>query len=457
MEKEVLIKEFAKCLQDNRGAIFIGAGISRPSGFKSWFDLIRMMEKDIDVKINKDDNLLDIAQYIVNANSGNRGRLLKVLEEHFTANENTKINDYHKYLAETKVKTIWTTNYDTMLEKAFYGQDVIVRRCENDMLPRYITDNKIEIIKMHGCIENPSPENIVLTKEDYEDYSITRPLTIERLRNDLMNKSFLFIGYSYRDSNIQNIMNQVRHLCKKKIMPHYMILEKEKDERTKKIQKLWSDDLLRYGIHTCFYEHDDHGVLVDILNNLSLRSRGNTIYVTGSHIELDNKDIVKKLGAELAKLSNIKLINGQSEGIGKNILNAFIEYRIKNKIDLHSSLEIYPNPYAVNPEWDNTDEYLPELKKFRRDLMKNTHIMIMFDGAKGTNLEYKLALEVGSIVIPVKCSDSYSQVLKDAINNTKVIETLEKYDKQYANKLKNNENVMVEDILQCIKNILDME
>ena len=62
-----------------------------------------MMEKYIDVKINKDDNLLDIAQYIVNANSGNRGRLLKVLEEHFTANENTKINDYHKYLAETNI------------------------------------------------------------------------------------------------------------------------------------------------------------------------------------------------------------------------------------------------------------------------------------------------------------------------------------------------------------------
>lgn len=45
----------------------------------------------------------EIIQNIVNANSGNRGRLLKVLEEHFTANENTKINDYHKYLAETNI------------------------------------------------------------------------------------------------------------------------------------------------------------------------------------------------------------------------------------------------------------------------------------------------------------------------------------------------------------------
>lgn len=453
MDKEVLIKEFSTALQNSRGVFFVGAGISKPSGFKSWMELLKTMEKDINIKIDPNDDLTEIAQYIVNENMGNKGRLLKAIEENFAVSDSSKINNYHKYLSQTNLSTIWTTNYDTMLEKSI-NQQVSVKRCDNDLLPSYRATTGIEIIKMHGCIESPSPENIVITKEDYEDYTVNHPLTIERLRNDLINKSFLFIGYSYRDPNIQNIMNEVRQLCKKKTTPHYIILEEERDERLKRLQDLWCKDLLRYGINAYVYKYGEHVELEEILKEISIKSRGNTVYVTGSHY--DENPMVNILGEELAKIDEVILLSGHSDGVGKMVLQSFIEYGINNKMDIHNRLKMYPNPYANNEKWDNKDEYLEELKKFRADLIRRTQVVIMFDGGKGTNVEYQLALEFGSIIIPV-ITNKESGFIKDIINNSSIIDTIRIYDNDYARKLENEQETDVGDIITCVKRIMNLK
>lgn len=453
MDKEVLIKEFSTALQINRGVFFVGAGISKPSGFKSWIELLKTMEKDIDIEIDSNDDLTEIAQYIVNENMGNKGRLLKAIEENFAVSDSKKINNYHKYLSQTNLRTIWTTNYDTMLEKSI-NQQVSVKRCDNDLLPSYSGITGIEIIKMHGCIESPSPENIVITKEDYEDYTLNHPLTIERLRSDLINKSFLFIGYSYRDPNIQNIMNEVRHLCKKKTTPHYIILEEESDKRLNRLQRLWCKDLLRYGINTCFYKSGEHIELEQILKEISIKSKGNTIYVTGSHYN-NESTLGSELGQELAKIDEIILLNGQSDGIGKMVLQSFVEYGINNKMDIHNRLRMYANPYANNVKWDNDDKYLGELKKFRADLISKTQIIIIFDGGKGTNIEYQLATELGSIIIPV-ITDENSSFMNDIINNISIIENIKIYDEAYAEKLNKRKKINVEDIIICVKKIMNL-
>lgn len=453
LKKEVLIKEFSDALQEERGVLFVGAGISKASGFKDWFELLKTLEEDIEMEIRRDDDLTEIAQYIVNRNMGNKGRLLKVIEENFAMNSERKINNYQRYISQTNVHTIWTTNYDVMLEKSFDGA-VKVKRSDDDLLPSYSSRDEVEIIKMHGCIESSTPDNIVITKEDYEDYALKHPLTIERLKSDLINKTFLFIGYSYRDPNIQNIMNEVRQLCKKKTTPHYMILEEEDDEHLKQLQSLWCNDLLRYGINTVIYRNREYSELEDILKKISIRSKGKTIYVTGSHYN-DYNNMAKELGIKLAEIEEVTLINGQSEGIGKDVLQSFMEYGINNKMDIYNRLKIYPNPYA-NIKMDNKEEYLGELKKFRTPLIKNTQIVVMFDGGKGTEVEYQLALEMGSIVLPIIDKAERKRALSMALENERIIQEIEYYDKSYAEKLKNKDKIDIEDVVECIKKIMEI-
>ena len=72
MAKNIVINEFSTALVQKKGAIFIGAGISVPSGFKSWVELLREMQEDIDLEIDDHLDLTEVAQFIVNNNLNNK-------------------------------------------------------------------------------------------------------------------------------------------------------------------------------------------------------------------------------------------------------------------------------------------------------------------------------------------------------------------------------------------------
>lgn len=248
-------------------------------------------------------------------------------------------------------------------------------------------------------------------------------------------------------------MNEVRQLCKRKTTPHYIILEEESNEGLRKRQELWSKDLLRYGINTYIYPYKEYVELEEMLKKISIKSKGNTVYVTGSHNE--GCQLAKELGKELAKINSIILINGQSEGVGKNILQAFVEFGINNKMDIHNRLKLYPNPYANNIEWDNSDEFLGALRTFRSELIGETQVIIMFDGGKGTNIEYQLATELGCIIIPVS-TDSNSDFMNNVISSQSIIKNIKIYDKVYAGKLESREEITCGDIIRCVKKIMNL-
>ena len=57
---------------------------------------------------------------------------------------------------------------------------------------------------MHGDFSQP--RNAVLTKEDYETYNEHRALFSEKLKGDLIEKTFLFLGFSFTDPNVDYIL-----------------------------------------------------------------------------------------------------------------------------------------------------------------------------------------------------------------------------------------------------------
>lgn len=71
-----VINEFSKALVEGRGAVFVGVGLSAPSGVPGWMNLLQgMAETRLGIQLNPGDDLPLIAQHIVNS-ANNRAPLV---------------------------------------------------------------------------------------------------------------------------------------------------------------------------------------------------------------------------------------------------------------------------------------------------------------------------------------------------------------------------------------------
>ena len=68
------LREYVKAIRDGNAAVFAGAGLSRPSGFVDWKELLRPLADDIDLNIDEEHDLAAVAQYVRNK-AGNRATI----------------------------------------------------------------------------------------------------------------------------------------------------------------------------------------------------------------------------------------------------------------------------------------------------------------------------------------------------------------------------------------------
>lgn len=190
--------------------LWIGAGFSKYAGFPMGGDLAQIIysscTKEEKEAIGENKSLQDIANDFVNIRNGSRNQLLELLRQHVIYNRPVSV-EYHNLLSKIPhIKTIITTNYDTLLEDAYKerGQKVVI---DSDV--PYIKEDKTSIVKIHGDFSNS--DKIVITKDDYTNfYNIDYNTPIWHLiKERIVTKTVVFIGYGMEDSNISAIFNKV--------------------------------------------------------------------------------------------------------------------------------------------------------------------------------------------------------------------------------------------------------
>src|SRR3990170_2395711 len=110
------VDTYTKAIKENNAAIFAGAGLSMPTGFVNWKNLLREIAAELNLDIDKENDLIAIAQYHYNEKGNNRHKLNQLLIDEFT--QGTSVTKNHKILAALPIQTYWTTNYDKLIEKA---------------------------------------------------------------------------------------------------------------------------------------------------------------------------------------------------------------------------------------------------------------------------------------------------------------------------------------------------
>ena len=117
------IKRYAQALDSGDVAIFAGAGLSRAAGYVDWKTLLREIANDLKLDIDRETDLLAIAQYHLNEKRS-RSRITQTIVDELAGGAKPTLS--HTVLARLPIPTAWTTNYDQLLERSFENAGKIV-------------------------------------------------------------------------------------------------------------------------------------------------------------------------------------------------------------------------------------------------------------------------------------------------------------------------------------------
>ena len=115
----------------------------------------------------------------------------------------------HKTFAELPFDTIYTTNFDLLLEDAFTSIKRPFRSLVGELqMPFHGGPLTTSIVKMHGDLRHE--EHVVVSREDYDRYLETYPVIATHLSALLITRTALFVGYSLTDPDFQHVRQVVR-------------------------------------------------------------------------------------------------------------------------------------------------------------------------------------------------------------------------------------------------------
>ncbi|MFA6143036.1 MAG: SIR2 family protein, partial [Candidatus Omnitrophota bacterium] len=219
---EEFIQDYIAALRNGSAAVFAGAGLSKATGFVDWKTLLRSIAHNIGLSIDKESDFVALTQYSINEHRG-RYHINQLLVDEFS--KKVAITENHKILASLPIKTFWTTNYDSLIEDALCqsGKTPDVKITQENLATNQDKCDAI-VYKMHGDIGQP--HDAVISKEDYENFNNKRPLFSAALQGDIVSKTFLFIGFSFSDPNIDYILSRIRVLLGQNQRNHYCFLRK---------------------------------------------------------------------------------------------------------------------------------------------------------------------------------------------------------------------------------------
>jgi hypothetical protein len=412
------LREFTKELHNKNAAVFAGAGLSMSAGFVDWKGLLSEIIRDLSLDPEKEHDLVTVAQYSVNQAGQSKTHLAQTIFNHFVTTREPTEN--HAILARLPIHTYWTTNYDKLIERALEKAKKVpdVKYMVKQLsVTRF--DRDVAVYKMHGDVDNAA--DAVITKDDYEAYPQRMAPFVTALRGDLVEKTFLFLGFSFTDPNIDYILSRVRGQFERNNRRHYCIqkrVTKEVHETVEDFQyrqlkqEYFIRDLKRFSIFTILVEN--YIDITRLLKRLEANYKRASIFISGSaevfdpFSQGDAQLFIHELSRKLAEAKN-RIITGFGLGVGSAIINGTLSHlNDAGKTISDEDIMIRPFPQVATGAISLPDQW----KAYRAAMLGHAGIAIFLFGnqrdesgaivpANGMRQEFELALEAGVKVLPV--------------------------------------------------------
>ncbi len=255
------LEKLKNLMKNKKLIIFVGSGISVPSGLPTWDELldnfIELCEK-LQGTLSKEDQfvkLLDDAKsrkenYPTQVASVLKNKLAeiqkkeianvyKIIQSWFIDKfSSSQPNDYHKLILKTNFPYILTSNYDNLLEKAamdlgffdLYANSFSFK--EADKVAAALYEKKSCIIHVHGDINSIALDDFVFTSEDYVKIKNKYPGFTLSIQSLFVNYSVLFVGYGVSDPHLEDLLEELSYYFDwsmfEKLPKYYIALKKDK-------------------------------------------------------------------------------------------------------------------------------------------------------------------------------------------------------------------------------------
>lgn len=426
------IEDFTKELRERNAAIFAGAGMSVDAGFVNWKGLLKPLADELNLDVEKEHDLVQVAQYHVNHHGSNRNDLTNAILNGFSSKQ-TKVTENHRILARLPVDTYWTTNYDTTIEDALRasGKSPDVKH-EPKQLLQTLHGRHAIVYKMHGDVAHAS--DAVLCKADYETYHLSRGDFLTALAGDLLSKMFLFIGFSFADPNLDYVLGRLHTRHGNNLRKHYCFVRRERKAATDKggdfeyrkaKQEYFINDLQRYNIRAVLV--DEYSEITTVLRRVEARYKSKTIFVSGAANTYGERltsdqalGFVHKLSKSLVK-ERFRLVTGLGLGIGSTVVDGALQQIYwEERRTVTDELVIRPFPQSSEGQklW----------QAYREDLLEFAGLAVFMFGNKlagdplavvpstGVVEEFNIAVSKGLRVLPLGFTGFVARDLWNQVN-----------------------------------------
>lgn len=222
-------------IRDGKCILFAGAGTSLDAGLPSWYDLLKGMVEQVDDYGGLDNRQKEELGFLIEQQDfnvvaefckeqlGAKGFADLIREKLGTRCKNSII---HNILAEIPFKGAITSNYDNFIEKNHRNYRVIlpndINKFDQVTIESLFEEDKFPIFKIHGSYDDSN--SIILTDNDYRNVIFRQPQYRENLKQLFKDKSLLFVGFSFRDSSINLLLQEIFTVTDGMTNPHYAFI-----------------------------------------------------------------------------------------------------------------------------------------------------------------------------------------------------------------------------------------
>jgi len=386
-ESEINIKRLQEAINKNKLVIFAGAGISVDSGIPDWDALIEELKSDLGIPKNETD-YLKIPQYYFNE----RGEKEYVEKVRSILKHNTQVyNLLHEKIFELNPEHVLTTNFDNLLEQVIESNSHPYSIIKRDQDFPY-SENTKYLVKVHGDL---GENDFVLKENDYLNYSIKHPLIEAFLKSVFATRTVLFVGYSLNDTNLKQILHQVRNILGNNFQNAYIINNNDIANHTRNYFK-------SQGVNIITIKEVNTDKLD--LNKKGFEKLGEKSQALFKILhKINNYDSFK------IQISNVNILDLLFESIKE--LNDHIIYSTNDII----SLKIFGDEFSLLHDFNTLYLTKDYFKYFFKELfyIKNNEIVLV-EKDKITNEEKKeLIKKIRFIVTKL----NYNQITRIRINN----------------------------------------
>lgn len=275
MNKESLFELIRK----EEVVIWAGAGLSLYAGYPSgkrlteiFYNTLSNSEKK---EIKKSHSLPEFTETLYRIRENNNS-IIQILKDTFLSFIPISIETHEKIASIPHFKTIITTNYDELFEKAYGLKGQVAFLTEH--IP-YLKKCNTNIFKIHGDLSKP--ETIIIKTSDYENFTedgTEYNIFWTSIKERISTNSILFLGYNIEDSNTRVLFNRISKALGEHRKPCFMIapnLSKSKINDLKRADiyyinstaENFIDELINNIKKNIYSDFENHRVSVETLKD----------------------------------------------------------------------------------------------------------------------------------------------------------------------------------------------